>query len=138
MACPFAACRLKWYFPVLPFSRTNFPLIFSSVLAFRRAARLSLTGRSCPASRPHSPACWVVHRVDGGQGSDAHTAGCRAVLMAARPHRARSGWLGSGGRVDLLDEFGQPPLAEAVGQVGLGDHADQAVVFDHRKPLDLV
>ena len=45
---------------------------------------------------------------------------------------------GSGCRVDLLDELGEPVLVEIAGQVGLGDDADQAVVFDHRQVLDPV
>src|SRR6266542_3458907 len=45
---------------------------------------------------------------------------------------------GSGRRVDLLDELGEPVLVEMAGQVGLGDDADQPVVVDHRQPLDLV
>src|SRR2546429_1588304 len=42
---------------------------------------------------------------------------------------------GSGRRVDLLDELGEAVLIEGAGQVGLGDDADQAVVFDYRQVL---
>src|SRR5712692_1791685 len=45
---------------------------------------------------------------------------------------------GSGRRVDLLDELGEPVLVEVAGQVGLGDDADQAVVFDYWQVFDPV
>src|SRR5580692_10583248 len=35
MTCPLPASRLKWYLPLLPFSRTNLPLIAPPVDGFR-------------------------------------------------------------------------------------------------------
>src|SRR6266496_3968105 len=80
------------------------------------------------ARRPGEPAGPVVSAV----------AGVAIVPATAAASGGGGSGVGSGRRVDLLDELGEPVLVQVAGQVGLADDADQAVVVAHRQPLDVV